>query len=545
MEKLSGIGDELWICSSGDGTGEGHHKEFPVYSESIRFLQMHDCNSVQNCHPILNARMTESVRAHDKHSQGTFARLEMLNNSEQVVGENVVKCRICRTVDGSELAKGAGTSTFGCRKPCPCCGRSMAELRKLSSLGQISKDVRRDFDNPDCPDHSSPDCICNKHCMDKLMAASPPTARENNGYAPWDIDHPRHGKILDYCMDHLHGYTHPAMNTANWIGKWAGLLNYDPLHSDNNTFKPLWHIITDMHVILDIENQFAKRLAEKDIKMEMINVGQDQATITEIRAEYGDNVRVGHAEFLAKEKNALLNQRCTLTVGGVDYESFSFLEALAEFSNQAGSTQALAGRMFKVAHELTCLFNSASKILLNHTRLVDESVQFRELVDAYYKCMHGNVGAKLEMESWETYLKWPDHQKAEHMADDMHDFFELTGLPLGVTTCEVQEALNHFWKVEFGHTNGHTSSTNIDDNKFKQAMRNKYIIFLKQYEVKKQRKKRPFKHCDECALKGWNVDSEGVQIPHQNSQACARPDKPRAKKLKGQLLPGLPEKSAD
>ena len=37
----------------------------------------------------------------------------------------------------------------------------------------------------------------------------------------------------------------------------------------------------------------------------------------------------------------------------------------------------------------------------------------------------------------------------------------------------------------------------------------------------------------------------GVQIPHQNSQACARPDKPRAKKLKGQLLPGLPEKSAD
>ena len=62
------------------------------------------------------------------------------------------------------------------------------------------------------------------------------------------------------------------------------------------------------------------------------------------------------------------------------------------------------------------------------------------------------------MYSWETYFKWPDHQKAEHMADDMHDFFELTGLPLGVTTCEVQEALNHFWKVEFGHTNGHTSS---------------------------------------------------------------------------------------
>ena len=57
--------------------------------------------------------------------------------------------------------------------------------------------------------------------------------------------------------------------------------------------------------------------------------------------------------------------------------------------------------MFKVAHELTCscLFNSASKILLNHTRLVDGSVQFRELVDAYYKCMHGNIGAKLEMDS--------------------------------------------------------------------------------------------------------------------------------------------------
>ena len=64
--------------------------------------------------------------------------------------------------------------------------------------------------------------------------------------------------------------------------------------------------------------------------MEMINVGQDSATITEIRAEYGDNVRVGHAEFLAKEKSALLNQRCTLAVDGVEYESFSFLEALAK-----------------------------------------------------------------------------------------------------------------------------------------------------------------------------------------------------------------------
>ena len=78
-----------------------------------------------------------------------------------------------------------------------------------------------------------------------LWSDGPPTA--NNGYAPWDIDHPRHGKMLDYCMEHLHGYTHPAMNTANWIGKWAGLLNYDPLHSDNNTSKPLWHIIYHRH----------------------------------------------------------------------------------------------------------------------------------------------------------------------------------------------------------------------------------------------------------------------------------------------------------
>lgn len=35
VKKLQHIDDELWLISSGDGTGEGHHKKFPLYSETI------------------------------------------------------------------------------------------------------------------------------------------------------------------------------------------------------------------------------------------------------------------------------------------------------------------------------------------------------------------------------------------------------------------------------------------------------------------------------------------------------------------------------
>ena len=535
-KKLQHIDDELWLISSGDGTGEGHHKKFPLYSETIRFPQMHDSLSVNECHPILVARMSESVRAHQKHSSGVFRLLENVVNTKQKVSEQEKTVRMSRCADGSEYAKGCGTSTFGSRCPCPACGRKMVDLRKLSSLGECAKDQRREYDNPDC-DHTLDSCICNKHCMDKLASAFPITDRKNNGCAPWDDDHPQHKKVLDYCMDNLHGYTHPAMNSCDWIGQWQGIVNYDPLHSDLNCFKVLFTIITDMHVVLDIENNFAKRLSCGDIKMEMINVGQDDPTVKEIRAQYGDNVRDSHGELLGKEKTALLNQRAKISVDGTDFDSFAFLEALAAFANEDGPHRHLAIKMFKVAHKLTDLFNRASKLLLNHTRLVNESSEFRTLVDAYYKCMHDEVGAKLSMDSWETYFKWPDHQKAEHMADDMDTFFKLTGMPLGVASCEVQEALNHYWKVQFTHTNQHTSTTNMDDNKFKQVMRDKYLQFLKDYPTRKKRGQRPFKYCLPCAELGWNLDAYGDQIRHQISKRCARPPSAKEKKRKGDIIP--------
>ena len=204
--------------------------------------------------------------------------------------------------------------------------------------------------------------------------------------------------------------------------------------------------------------------------------------------------------------------------------------------------------MFLAAHKLTDLFNQASKLILNHTRLVDESAQVQALVDEYYKLMHDEIGEKLQLDSWETYFKWPDHHNAEHRADDTHVFFELTGLPYGRGTCEVQEALNHFWKEEFKHTNGHTSVYNIDDNKFKKALRNKLLQFLKKYMTEKKRKQRPFKHCEECDEARWNVDVFGDQIPHQYSKRCAKmrlgkPSKSRSAK-KGSNGIVLPEPRA-
>ena len=83
-----------------------------------------------------------------------------------------------RCADGSEYAKGCGTSTFGSRCPCPACGRKMVDLRKLSSLGECAKDQRREYDNPDC-DHTLDSCICNTHCMGKLASAFPITDRKH------------------------------------------------------------------------------------------------------------------------------------------------------------------------------------------------------------------------------------------------------------------------------------------------------------------------------------------------------------------------------
>ena len=291
------------------------------------------------------------------------------------------------------------------------------------------------------------------------------TGCANKGYSPWDADPLRHERVLDFGMERLRGYTHPVMNTGtgDCIGAWPGRLNYDPLHSDLNTFKVLFNVITDMHIILGIKTHFAWWLSGSPIKMEMLNVGKADKTVDKIRAEFGDSVREKHGELLGKEKTVLLNAHTTLTVAGVEYESVLFLETLSEFAETKGPTRDLARRMFRVAHQLTDLFHQASKIILNHTRRFDGSVEAKALVDEYYKLMHDEICEKLQMDLWETYFKWPNHHKAEHLANDMHGCFQLAGLPYGRGTCGVQEALTQFWIEEFKHTNGHTSVDNIDD----------------------------------------------------------------------------------
>ena len=163
VETLHALEKELCAINSDDGTTEGHHKSFLVYCESIRLGQQTNSVSINHCHLFAVACMRESTRQHQKHTAGVFELLESLNRKEVKVGDEDRTCRICRFVDGAELVKDCGTSTFGSRAPCPCCPRTMAALQPASSLGECEEDRRGVHEDPDC-DHDSDGCVCNKHC---------------------------------------------------------------------------------------------------------------------------------------------------------------------------------------------------------------------------------------------------------------------------------------------------------------------------------------------------------------------------------------------
>lgn len=121
-----------------------------------------------------------------------------------------------------------------------------------------------------------------------------------------------------------------------------------------------------------------------------------------------------------------------------------------------------------------------------------------------------------------TRMDWPMHYWLEHVANDMETFFQETGWPFGRGTCQTQEHLNRVTKTALDHnSNGHLSSTNIDDNQFAQMQKQKLAQFFHGWKNPEEMKKpRNLKVCEACLKHGY-MHLNGEQILHYVNNACA------------------------
>ena len=533
-------GDHLYILSRGDGATVGEFRKQSFYAELISFLQQKGHLTPKRTHLIAVATMTESLAQHDRHLRRVMKLLQSLNGTVKTIDGKDKVILILRFVDGAEMGKNCGTAGFSSHHPCPKCNRASDKLHLLPWLSQCD-DTLRDYDDPHCLHGEG--CTCNKHNLEKLYQKFPPA--RHAGWSPEDPAHPKRPQINKFIQSKLQGCAHTPSNVGIWIGKWSERIFYDPLHLFLNTFKSLWAITTAIHIKLNLQNELAKRLSTKPLDLGMLNVEQDDSTKKEIKQEKLDDVRETSDALIGADRNHILEQTAVFRIDGDDIDSFLVLEPLhtAALAKKGVHKKALTvlSRLLKL-HAI-CGQKYLSISSKNPRSLVPE---FKAAMEEYYGLMASEVGAKLLIEGYANFFKWPDHYLACHALDDMKIFIELTGRNVAEGTCQISEHMMSYIKQAFmRRSNLHASTTNIDDNKHKQMLRSHLLQFVKNYATEKKRKARPLVPCPACAEHGWNVDADGNPVLHyKNNPKCYRvvngdyqPVRPGGKKTKGAVVP--------
>ena len=531
-------GENLFILTRGDGATVGEFRKQSFYAEMISFLQQKGHLTPRRTHLIAVVTMTESLAQHDRHLRRVMKLLESLNGTTKEINGKTHKIVMLRFVDGAEMGKNCGTAGFSSHHPCPRCNRHSEKLHLLPWECPCD-DTLRDYDDTSCSHEEG--CTCNKHNLEKLYEKFPP--QRHGGFSPEDVDHPKRTQINKFIQTKLQGCAHTPSNVGTWIGKWCERIFYDPLHLFLNTFKTLWAISSAIHMKLNLNNELAKRLSKKPLDLGMLNVEQDGVTKKEIRQEKLDNVRETTDALIGADRAHILEQTHVYDIDGVQVDSFLVFEPLHEAAVAKKGTYKKAfvvlSRLFKL--HATCGQKYLSVNSKNPRALIPE---FKAATEEYYSLMASEVGARLLIEGYANFFKWPDHYLACHALDDMKIFIELTGKNIGEGTCQISEHMMS--KIKQGTTrrsNAHASVTNIDDNKHKQMLRNHLLQFAKGYSTEKKRTARVLAPCEACVEHGWNLDCDGNPVLHyKNNPKCYNvvhgiytPSK--AKKTKGELAP--------
>jgi hypothetical protein len=304
----------------------------------------------------------------------------------------------------------------------------------------------------------------------------------------------------------------------------------------------LWELSVDVHKRFGLSDNLSTALGHESIKLETLQVDQSDACTEALKRKKNYTVREKHADLLGAERQKLLqldDKVCTLTsrsdvtskaqkkkLRETPVANFIFLEPLAAAAAKKvpGTQDAL-----NVLHEMFTLHAQLSGLYLNVDAAGDADAEetrakeFETLVKRYYD-LWKTVGHRCQVDGHAERLRWPDHYLSDHAADDMRNMFETVGVRIGSATCQTCEHLNHWAKQKLVHnTNSHTSTTHLSDNKYRQALRDKLLQFVKNYATSRVTVPRKFQLCQECKERGWNEDSDGNQIPHQFSKDyCAR-----------------------
>jgi hypothetical protein len=493
----------LYVLIRGDGSSHGHFKSYPFYAECLAFLNDPRCTSEEYNTIIALARMVECRDSSQRILSKLFRLLKLCEGTVLHVRGRDITIRLLRVSDGAEMAKVVGTAGFSARRCCTRCTRRRDRFHVLTCIGQTlppgDVDLPRCYVDSACELNGHPvaSCACAVGCLRRLHEKYP--AADHDGFSAEDKEHPKHKEIVEYAGHHTNGYAYHPINLGNVLPEWGKRIFYDPFHLDLNCYKPLFRLITLMYEKLDSANLNATNLS--DMTMTHLDVGQDADTKAKLRAK--DDVRAVADTGSLNGKDMALLQNATVPVmwDGSMINIATVLKPMHLLATTCpDERRQMAADFFTVVEKLTRLNRRISE-LTRATGRVDHSANARPLIKEYYSAFYDVAGLH-QIASYEHWVDWPNHYRAEHLADDMRSFFDLTGFSLGRVTCQPIEAINKAFKAHWEqHTNRHLSTSNLADNALALYMQHRMTVFyndLRRVTPGAVAKPKNFRVCKEC-----------------------------------------------
>ena len=534
LEKIVGMLelrelDPIIICRKGDGTPEGAFRKYPLFNESINFVQDPNCQAPLHCHVLAIARCEEAVEAEKLHFE-TYQRA--WEEVKEFKGRRLFQIYVC---DGSDWIKKFGMGSFSARHCCPRCAIKRADQNLLpwaegnehvkAAVGRLRVYVRPGCEGGCTCTHKD----CAKNLISRLHDEFP--AADHGGVSAEDMKHRLHTEIGDFAQENLIGQVRSPQLIAEKLD-WLEQFYYDVFHCDKNHFvNMLWSITVDMYGLLGLSDELSHELSRTH-NLGNLNVRQSEKCIEDIRGK--GEIREKHSDITGGDRRRLTMERIKISdevqklipsdFASTQTGTYAVLAPLVRALSQADASATTVrdvGACFSVLHRLWTLFDEAAALRNTISKRGDFSVEHQKLVQAFFDIAVAEVGSDLleNLTEGMSYIKWPDHYMACHLSDDMKRFADFSGgIPFGRLSNQVSEHMNHVLKVLLAeHSNDRVSVCNIHMSKFFQILRWLGVerFFEKELAVAALRNTLP---CQYCTNQGHAAET--INHHRRSSKKC-------------------------
>jgi hypothetical protein len=376
LEKIVGMLelrelDPIIICRKGDGTPEGAFRKYPLFNESINFVQDPNCQAPLHCHVLAIARCEEAVEAEKLHFE-TYQRA--WEEVKEFKGRRLFQIYVC---DGSDWIKKFGMGSFSARHCCPRCAIKRADQNLLpwaegnehvkAAVGRLRVYVRPGCEGGCTCTHKD----CAKNLISRLHDEFP--AADHGGVSAEDMKHRLHTEIGDFAQENLIGQVRSPQLIAEKLD-WLEQFYYDVFHCDKNHFvNMLWSITVDMYGLLGLSDELSHELSRTH-NLGNLNVRQSEKCIEDIRGK--GEIREKHSDITGGDRRRLTMERIKISdevqklipsdFASTQTGTYAVLAPLVRALSQADASATTVrdvGACFGVLHQ--------SDVILGHTKVIE------------------------------------------------------------------------------------------------------------------------------------------------------------------------------